>query len=88
MIFPCDAVRKASEGWSLVVIWAGTAWGNIAVEGIADETVYTGQISIRVESEPGYSHLATLNGLMVPVGVRVNVVDALEAKRRFYRLGK
>ncbi len=83
MIFPCDTVRKASKGLSLAVTWAGTAWGNIAVEGIADGTVHTGQISIRVESEPGYSHLATLNGLMVPVGVRVNVEEALDAKSGF-----
>ena len=50
---------------------------NITIDGVSDRTTYTDAASFRVQTNAGFTYLATLNGVPVPVGItnRITIMD-------------
>src|SRR5215212_3714209 len=49
----------------------------ITIDGLTDRTTYTDSVAFRVQTNAGFTYLATLNGTPIPVGVtnRVTIMD-------------
>lgn len=65
-----DMFRKvlfALGVWALAV--ASMQAQSITIEGITDRSTYNDSVSFRVQTNAGFTYLATLNGVPVPVGV-------------------
>jgi len=52
---------------------AGSAAGQISIEGVADKQVYGDSVSLRVNSEPGFDYTVELNGVSVATDLWVEV---------------